>query len=225
QRLQDLARGGSLHRDQGVPAARVDGDRVEAGRYAAGNPRMVLLDVRGVDDEQEMVVREPVDEQIVDEGALRRGERGILRLADLQLRDVVAGQVLERRERVAPGHLDLAHVADIEEACPGANGQVLVRDAAVLDGHFPPAERHHPGAKGEMAGVERRSAQGGRFNRGHECRQRRGENTLRYYAVRARSRLPAAGLLLCAGPPAGTGARWRVGGATPVSGRGAGPDS
>ena len=38
----------------------------------------------GVDDEQEVVRREPVDEQVVDERACRRHQPGVVRLPHLQ---------------------------------------------------------------------------------------------------------------------------------------------
>ncbi len=42
--------------------------------------------------------------------------------------------------RVLPGHLDLAHVADVEEAGRGAHRHVLGGDAAVLHRHVPAGE-------------------------------------------------------------------------------------
>ena len=116
----------------------------------------VLLDVRRVDDEQEVVVGEAIDQQIVDEGALRRSSG----------RNTAPGRSAASTRRCSrcagpprarpPGHLDLAHVADVEQAGALADREVLVGDAGVLDGHVPPAERHHAGARRAMAGVQRR---------------------------------------------------------------------
>jgi len=54
--------------------------------------------------------------------------------------------------------LNLAHVADVEEAHAGADGQVLGDEtsarAGVLDRHIPAAEVHHFGLEGAMDGVE-----------------------------------------------------------------------
>ena len=107
-----------------------------------------------------MAVGEAVDQQVVDERALLGGQPRVVRLADLQLRRVVAGDPLDSGERIAAGHLDLAHVADVEEADAGANGKVLVRDARILHGHVPAAERHHAGAQRDMTRVQRRLAEG-----------------------------------------------------------------
>jgi len=145
-----------LHGDQRVARARVDGDRVAHALDVFGHPRVVLGDVAGVHDQQEVRGAEAVHEQVVDEGALRREEAGVLRLADLQLRRVVGRDALDRGKRVLAGDLDLAHVADVEDAGLGADGGVFVREAAVLDRHVPAAERDHFGPRSAVAGVERR---------------------------------------------------------------------
>ncbi len=54
-------------------------------RACARDPLVVLHDVAGVDDEQVVVVRQPIDQHVVDERAGGRGQRGVLRLADRQL--------------------------------------------------------------------------------------------------------------------------------------------
>ena len=156
QRLHHLLRLRALHGEQRVARARVDGNRVARRRDLLGNPRVVRLDVAGVHDEQEMIRREPVHEQIVDESAVRRRQPRVLRLADGELRRVVRRDALDGGERVLPGDLDLAHVADVEDARAGAHGEMLVHDARVFDRHVPPAERHHLRAGSTMSGVERR---------------------------------------------------------------------
>ena len=77
-------------------------------------------------------------------------QRRILRLPDLQLGGVVARDPLDGGQRVLAGDLDLAHVADVEQAGARAHGQVLVGDAGILDGHVPAAERHHAGAERDV---------------------------------------------------------------------------
>jgi hypothetical protein len=63
---------------------------------------------------------------------------------------------LHRRERIGAGDLDLAHVADVEQPGASADGHVLQDEARVLDGHVPPAERHHAGSRRAVTSVERR---------------------------------------------------------------------
>ena len=65
--------------------------------------------------------------------------------------------MLEERQRVAALDLDLAHVADVEQAGGVAHRVVLIHDAAILNRHLPAAELDHPRAQGDMAIVERRS--------------------------------------------------------------------
>ena len=136
-----------------------------------GHPGVVLRDVAGVDDEEEVRGAEAIDQQVVHEGALRRQEAGVLRLPDLQLRGVVGRDALDRGERVLAGDLDLAHVADVEQPRARADRHVLGDDAAagVFDRHVPAAEGDHFGARGAVAGIERRFLErcgGGLFHRG-----------------------------------------------------------
>ena len=77
-----------------------------------------------------------------------------LNLPDLQLRRVVAGDVLHGVEGAGAGNLDLAHVRDVEQTGCGPHGHVLGRDAGVLHRHVPSAEGHHPGAQGDVGGVQ-----------------------------------------------------------------------
>ncbi len=177
QGLQHLARGRPLHGNQGIPRAGVDRDGISRDGHALRDPGKVLLDVRGVDDEQEVVAGETVDEQVVDEGAALGRQGGVLGLADRQPGRVVARDALDPGQRVASGHLNLAHVADVEQARARAHGQMLVGDAAVLDRHLPATERDHAGAHRDVAGVQRRATEGRRLDLGHETRVREGRNT------------------------------------------------
>ena len=129
--------------------------------HLAANPGVVLLDVRGVDDQQEVVVGHAVHEQVVDEGAGWRGERGVVDLPDGEARGVVGRDLLHGRQRVGAGDLDLAHVAHVEQAGPCPDGHVFVGDAGVLDGHVPAAERHHASLVAEVRGVQRGLLEGG----------------------------------------------------------------
>ena len=78
-----------------------------------------------------------------------------MRLADREPGGVVGGDVLDGLERVPAGDLDLAHVADVEEAGAGPHGLMLEDDAGVLDWHVPAAELDHAGAERPMTRVER----------------------------------------------------------------------
>ena len=117
--------------------------------------RIVVRDVGGVDDEHEVAGGEPVDEQIVDKSALRRRQRGVLRLPHFELGSVVRRDALDGGKRILAGDLDFPHVADVEHPRPLADGHVLGRDPGIFHGHFPAAEWHHARARGAMASVQR----------------------------------------------------------------------
>ena len=63
--------------------------------------------------------------------------------------------MLDRLQRVGAGDLDLAHVRDVEQPGPRADGHVLVDDARVFDGHVPAAELDHARTERAMPRVER----------------------------------------------------------------------
>jgi hypothetical protein len=90
---------------------------------------------------------EAIDQQVVDERALRRGQARILDLANLQLGRVVRGDVLHRLERALPRNFNFAHMRDVEQPRRGPYRHVLGGDAGILDGHVPASERDHPGAE------------------------------------------------------------------------------
>ena len=122
-----------------------------------GDPRVVLVDVGGVHREHVAVGGEPVHGEVVDDRAVRIAEDRVLDLADLQRRDVVGGDGLERGQRGGPVALELAHVAHVEEADGAAHRPMLVEDAGVLDRHVPATEGHHARARGDVRGMERRA--------------------------------------------------------------------
>ena len=155
QRLQDFARHRPLDRDERVARAGIHGHRIADPGDLARNPVEVLDDVRGVHDQHEVLVGQPVGQHIVDERALRGRERRVVRLADGEPGRVVARDVLDGLERVAAGNLDLAHVADVEEARARPHRLMLEDDAGVFDGHVPAAVLDHAGAERPMARVER----------------------------------------------------------------------
>ena len=141
---------GSLHRDQrGVRRDVAPRGAAELARLL-GDPGPVLVDVGGVDGEHEPFGPEPVEREVVDDAAVGNTEQRVLDLSDLERADVVGGQDLQRGQRLRASHLELAHVADVEEADGRADRAVLLDDARVLHGHLPSAERNHARACGDV---------------------------------------------------------------------------
>ncbi len=156
QRLQDLERARPLDGEERIARARVNGHGVAGCLDVLRDVRVIRGDVRGVDDQQEVLRRQPVNEQVVDKRAFRRQQARVLRLPDRKPRRVVARDALDRLEGVLPGDLDFAHVADVEDAGAFAHRHVLRDDARVLHGHVPAAKGDHLGARGPVTSVERR---------------------------------------------------------------------
>ena len=102
---------------------------------------------------------EAVDEQVVDERALRREQARVLRLTDGKLRRVVGRDALHGGQRVLAGDFDLAHVADVEQPGAGRGRPACSFDeAGILDRHVPAAKRHHLRAGRAVPGVEAASS-------------------------------------------------------------------
>jgi hypothetical protein len=128
----------ALDRDERVVGGAVRDARARPG--ARLRPGEVLRSVRSVDDEEVVVLGSAVDEQVVYERPAVRQKRGVLNSPVRELRHVVRGDSLERREGLRPGDLELAHVRDIKETDALANRAMFLENAGVLHRHLPAAE-------------------------------------------------------------------------------------
>ena len=153
ERLEDGRRPGALDGHQRGGVALVLDHR--PGRMLP-HPGEVLLDVRRIQRHQVAVLGQPVHGEIVHERPGGRGEGGVLHLADLEPRGVVAGEPLQRRQSAGAAELHLAHVRDVEEARRRPHRPVLVQDPPVLDRHVPIAEGNHLRPHRPVQRVERR---------------------------------------------------------------------
>jgi hypothetical protein len=118
-------------------------------------PVPVLRDVGGIDHDHVVVLRDAVDQDIVDHAPVGPAQGGILHVAGRELRDVVGGHPLEVRQGARPLHGEVAHVRHVEETRARAHGLMLLANAGVLDGHGKARERGHFGTLGDMPGVQR----------------------------------------------------------------------
>ena len=89
--------------------------------------------------------------------AIRPAEQPIIRHAWRDRRDILGRQVLQVGQCIGAAHLDLTHMADIEQPGSRAHRLVLIDDAAVLHRHLPTTELNHACASREVIGVERRA--------------------------------------------------------------------
>jgi hypothetical protein len=98
----------------------------------------------------EIVLAQPMHDDVVDERAFGIQHRRIVRLANRQLRGIVHGDVLDRCERAtrmfAASQPDIAHMTDVKQPNTAADS-LMFRDQAaarwILDGHIPAAKIHH----------------------------------------------------------------------------------
>ena len=111
-----LERARPLQRELRVVAGVVAEVDARAGADLLADPGVILVLGAGVDDQEVVVFAEPVHEDVVDERALRREQRGVVRLAVLEARGIVHGDVLHGGQRAGAAKLDFAHVAHVEEA-------------------------------------------------------------------------------------------------------------
>ena len=125
----------------------------------ATSQREVGLGVRGVHDEQVPVSAGPVDDQVVDDPAVLVRQQRVLRLAELEVGDVVREQPLQHLGRGRPLDLELAHVRDVEDAGVRPYRLVLGDHSFVLHRQLPAGERHHAAAGGDVPVVKRCPAQ------------------------------------------------------------------
>ena len=86
-------------------------------------------------------------------------QQRVLGLAVGEPREVVREQALQELELRRALDVELAHVRDVEDAAVAPDGEMLGDHALVLDGHLPAGERHHAGAEGDVAIVQRRASQ------------------------------------------------------------------
>ena len=74
------------------------------------------LAIRGVADDPEPVLRASVDDEVVDDPAVGLAGHRVLRLADLERARVADQGVAQEGDGLLAGHLDLAHVRQVEQA-------------------------------------------------------------------------------------------------------------
>ena len=115
QRLEDGFGVRSLESDETDVVALVHELDIElAGQFTDVCP--VLVDVRSVDHEPETLLSHPVDQQVIDDSAIRQAEHAVLYLSEGQLRWIIRGHIRHERQSSGPFDHELAHVGHIEHA-------------------------------------------------------------------------------------------------------------
>ena len=166
QAAEDVARRLALQGDHRDLAGLVGHLDVGEVRQVLAEVVPVLVPVGGVDDQQVLALDEAVEVGVVDGAAGLGRHHRVLRLQEVERLGVVGQHVLEEGGGAGTAQHEAAHVRDVEQAGAAAGGEVLGDDAGrVLDGHVPAAEVDHPGAGGDVLGVEGRAQEGARRSR------------------------------------------------------------
>jgi len=105
------------------------------------------LPVGRVRDDVVLGVREPVDDQVVEDTAVRVGDHRVLRAARPQPARNPHERAVQELRRPAAGDLDLRHVGQVEEARRGPDRGVLREIRPVAQRHEPATERDHAGSE------------------------------------------------------------------------------
>ena len=124
-------------------------------------PHKVFVRARGIHDEEKLLLRDPINDQIIDDSAVFVEQKSILPLADFQLLDVVSQHRVQPfgSRRIADNQL--SHVRNIEDANVISHRLMFLDDADVLHRHEPAAERNDFRAAPHMLMVKRRRFLGG----------------------------------------------------------------
>ena len=107
-----------------------------------------------------MPITNPVNDDVVNDATVFCTKKRVLSLTVLKPGNITGCDPLQVLESVGPGHINLAHVADVKEANGVANGMVLGEHARrVLDWHLPATEWNHSATQGNMRIKERRASE------------------------------------------------------------------
>ena len=159
RKLDQRQRGRALqreHRQLGRPVV-----HRHVGRQALGQPGAVGVGAAGIDDQQQVVVGEPVDDQVVHRAARVLEQQRVLGVPRADPVEVVGQRRLRKPHRPRTAQLELSHVRHVEDARVAAHRQVLRDDALVLHRHLPARKGNDPRAGRKVAVVEGCPAQRG----------------------------------------------------------------
>lgn len=156
--VERTRRGRPLDRDEGRPVGVVRHEDVVAGGALLHGPDGDVP-VAGVRDDEEDVVTGAVDDEVVEDPAVRGQEQRVLRATDRHRAERPGERSVEVRHGLGPLHTDLGHVREVEDTRGLAHGVVFGEVGRVPDRHAVPGEVGERGTGGLVRGLERRRAQ------------------------------------------------------------------
>ena len=103
----------------------------------------ILVHIRGVDHQEEMLLRKAVDQQIVHDTALLVWKTAVLNLSWDELTHIVGRYLLKERQGIRAFDEKFAHVAYVKHSSLLTHCSMLMAQTAVLYGHIVAGKRHH----------------------------------------------------------------------------------
>src|SRR5438552_17897771 len=103
------------------------------------HPREVFVDVGRVYDEHVVLLRQSVDQQIINRPSIRETQLCVESLMNGDARDIVGDKILQKSQRLSSLNLELADVAHIKESRVCAYRLVSLQNTSVLYCHLPAA--------------------------------------------------------------------------------------
>ena len=134
-------------------------------------PGDVLLDFRRIDQQKKIVLRQPVDNEVIDHTPALVEKKSVLRPVRRALGQVVGHHALQPVEGARTRNKNLAHVRNVEDTASRAYGLVLLDDRGELHRHFPSAKIDTAGPGGFLLIKKRGAARLGSHLSGGECGQ------------------------------------------------------
>ena len=105
------------------------------------HPSHILVDISGVDNEEEVAFAHLIHEQVIDSTAVRIEHHAVVDLSDWCSGHIIREDVLDITFCIGSGDAHFAHVTHVEDAAMLTYGVVLVSNVGVLN-------RHDEAAKG-----------------------------------------------------------------------------
>ena len=170
---EDARRGRPLDGDQRI-AGRLVGDLRVVGGRPLGERGQHHPGVGRVRHHQELLVGQPVHDEVVQDAAVGRADHRVPGAAGRHRGQVTDQRVVQGGRRARAADADLAHVRQVEQASRGPHGPVFRGLAAVPQRHQPPGELGHRGAQAVMHAAQRRLPRLGGIRRGHRVHSRAG---------------------------------------------------
>ena len=118
------------------------------------HPIVILVDVRGIDDKQELCLVDFIYQQIVDCSTVGIQHHAIINFSFRGIGDVVGEYVVYVALSIGACHHHFAHVADVEHTAVIAHCIVLVDNSTVFYWHHETSEGAHLCTKFNVAVVE-----------------------------------------------------------------------